>query len=527
MKTVKHDHDLFGMIVRNSFWSTFTGFAAPVITFLFGGLTIRYVGVEAFGLSTAVGSLLGIVGQFSSLGISEAAVPALAAAIGADDRRKVRRLVGIVVGIAVFSSCVTAAAILTFARPIVAWTKTSVPEDTALQYIAITSASIVISALTNAMMIVLRSASRYDLVTKATLPLSVLTGVIGCTLVPMFPSLLTVALIGCCSALLSLPIFFSLARGIVPETARPAFTLAELPSLARYGVWISLSRLVSVMTGGVDDLVIAAGCGVAALTPWTICKKAVGTVHSFLAQHVEHLIPTLGSLREKSRQTFDNVNAAIHWYVVVVAAISYTFVAWAGPALIAAVAGREVAALSDIGLLAVCLNGLAMSMVIIPMISAMAMSDAKPNFVLGLLNNVAVLSAVVILSRTLGAPAVYLAAAAVVPCTIVAVGISSTRLFDPALAWRRIGPVLAPLACGLIGILSTIAVPVAFPLAQKALVGAVAAPAMLVVILVAERSLGINAEAHRQLFRVIRHTIGAVGRIRGVFRNTRPQRAAD
>ncbi|NDC62581.1 MAG: hypothetical protein EBZ59_01015 [Planctomycetia bacterium] len=527
MKTDEHDHDLFRTIFRNSFWSTFTSVASPLITFLFGGLTIRYLGVEASGFSTAVGALSGIIGQVGSLGLSDAVLPALAAAIGAGDRAKVRRLVGVVLSVAVFSSCLTAAAILTFAASIVAWTKTSVPPGIALQYIAISAASTFLSALSNAMVIILRSASRYDLVTKASLPFSLLTGVIGCTVVPLFPSLQTVALIGFCSALLGLPLLFTLARGVVPETARPIFTLAEIPALARYGFWTLLSRLISVMTGGADDLVIAAGCGAAALPPWTISKRAVGTVHAFLAQHVEHLIPTLGSMREKSRQAFDRLAAGMHWYVVVMAAVSYTLVAWAGPAAIAAVAGGEVAALCRISLLAVCLNGLAMSMVIIPIISAMAMSDAKPNFVLGLLNNVAVLSAIVLLSRTLGAPAVYMAGAAVVPCAFVAVGMSSTRLFDPALAWQRIAPVLVPLACGLAGILTTWAAPPAFSFLQRAVVGAMAAPATLFVVLAVERLLGLNAEAHRQLFRVARHALGLVGRMLGLFRPTRPQRAAD
>ncbi|MFM8892500.1 MAG: oligosaccharide flippase family protein [Planctomycetia bacterium] len=343
----------------------------------------------------------------------------------------------------------------------------------------------------------------------------------------MFPSLLTVALLGCCSSLVSLSIFFPLASRIAPETTRPTLALAEVPALVRCGFWITLSRIVSMMTAGVDDLVITSTCGSAALPPWTICKRAVGTVHAFLAQHVEHLIPTLGSLRQNSQHTFDRLNAVMHWYIVLMAAVSYSCLAWAGPMLIATIAGEEVAQMSRFGLLSVCLNGLAMSLIIMPVISAMAVSDTRPNFILGLLNNVAVLSAIVLLARTYGAPAVYVAAVAVVPSTIMAVGISPTRLFDPGLAWTRIAPVLVPLILGLTAIVSTLLFPSTFASMRHAACGAALAPLLLLMTLGVERTLGMNAELHRQFFRMIRHVLETAGLTRGTMKPAQAARGLD
>ena len=75
-----HEPDLLRTIFRNSFWSTFASVASPVLAFLFGGLTIRYVGIEAAGFSMAIGSILGIASRFGTLGIGDAIVPAMAAA---------------------------------------------------------------------------------------------------------------------------------------------------------------------------------------------------------------------------------------------------------------------------------------------------------------------------------------------------------------------------------------------------------------------------------------------------------------
>ena len=505
------NHDLMRTIFRNSFWSTFASIASPILAFLFGGLTIRYVGIEAAGFSMAVGSILGIAGRFGTLGIGDAVLPAMAAAIGAGDSDRVRRLVGTLFMAAILSSCLTAAAIIMFAEPIVAWTRTTVPTSVAITFIMISAVSTVLGSLSGTMTGILSSACRHDLVTKVLLPLSTLSGITGCILVPLFPSLITVALIGFVTGLLTVFIVFAVARRVVPETVRPTLSLVDLPSLARYGFWISLTRMLSAMTGGIDDLMITAACGSAAVPPWSICKKLWLTVHTFLAQHTEHLIPTLGAVREKSRQTFESISDGMHWYVAVVAAAGYTFMAWAGPAIIAAAAGGKVAALCEIPLSSYSALGIFYALNIIPVIFAMALSDAKPGFVISLFANSAQLLAVVALVRTLGVPAAYYAPLFAIPFLIASLGTTSSRLLDPGLVWRRIRPVLVPLGYGLAGVISSLAIPETSTLVERAIVGAVLSPCVLALILLTERHFAVNARFHEQLLRVARHAIGLVG----------------
>jgi len=505
--------DLLRTIFRNSFWSTFASIASPVLVFLFGGLTIRYVGIEAAGFSMAVGSILGIAGRFGTLGIGDAVLPAMAAAIGVGDRDRVRRLVGTLLMAAILSSCLTATALVIFSGPIVAWTRTKVPPGVAIAFITISAVSTVIGSLSGTMTGILSSACRHDLVTKVLLPLSTLSGIAGCILVPLFPSLITVALIGFVTGLITLVTVFALARRVVPETVRPTLSLVELPSLARYGFWISLTRMLSAMTGGIDDLMITAACGSAAVPPWSICKKLWLTVHTFLAQHTEHLIPTLGAIREKSRQTFESISDGMHWYVVVVAAAGYTFMAWAGPAIIAAAAGGKVAALCEIPLSSYSALGMFYSLTIIPVIFAMALSDARPGFVISLLSNSAQLLAVVVLVQAFGVPAAYYSPLFAIPFLIAALGMTSSRRLDPGSVWRRIRPVLVPLCYGLAGVVSSLLTPETCTLMQRALVGLVLSPCVLALILYTERRCGINARFHWQLVRVVRHAIEVVARV--------------
>lgn len=518
--------DLLPTIFRNSFWSALACVAAPVIAFLFGGLTVRYVGIEAAGFSTAVGAMLAIAGQFGSLGIGEAIVPALGAALGAGDRPRVRRLIGLAFLFAIASSCLASIGLVLCTGAVIAWTRTKLPTEAAASFIMITAGTAIVTALTGGLTCILRSASRHDLVTKVTVPLAILRGVVGCVLVPLFPSLRTVAMINAFSALCDLPVMFVLARRIVPETVRPSVSLAELPRLARYGLWTSLTKLVSVMTGGVDDLVITGTCGAAALPPWTICKRLWLTMHTFLAQHVEHLIPTLGGVRETSRQVFESIGAGMHWYVVVVAAAGYTFLSWAGPPVIAAVAGDEVAALCAWPLFSFSLAGVFWSLSVMPVISALAASAASPGFIVALCSNTVQLATVVVLARSQGTPAVYLAPLAVIPIVVATLGTSPARLFEPGLAWRRIRPTLVPLAFGVVGVLSGLAPGEGRTFLERTLGGAAMATAVGVLTLVTEDALGINAQAHGQFVRAMRHGLGIARGFLRSFRVVRQRSAA-
>ena len=90
------DAGLFRAVVRNSVWSTFAVVASPLLQFVFGGLTLRYVGVDATGFSLAVGAVLGIAGRFGTCGIGEASLPAIASALASGDAMRTRRLIGLV-----------------------------------------------------------------------------------------------------------------------------------------------------------------------------------------------------------------------------------------------------------------------------------------------------------------------------------------------------------------------------------------------------------------------------------------------
>jgi O-antigen/teichoic acid export membrane protein len=505
-------------VFRNSVWSTFAVIASPILQFLFGGLTLRYVGVEAAGFSLSVGAVLGIAARFGTFGIGEAALPTIAAALGAHDERRVRGLVGVVLAVFGLSSVATAVAFWTLSGQFVEWAKSPVDSATAATFIAIACVSHVFGQLSLAVSTILRAAKRYDLVTAVTTPLTLVSGVAACSLIPVFPSLMTVAAIGVASASLGLLAGLVAVSRAVPMASRPLLALTELPALARYGFWISLTHAFGSLTGGVDDLVITGTCGAAAVPPWAIGKRLWLTAHTFLAQHTEHLIPTLGSLRQAARDTADVMTMAMHWYVMVVAAAGYTLMASCGDVIVGVVAGGDVEGLCKPAVYAYSLLGIAYALLIIPVIVAMAAGASRPAFIVALLSNTAQIAAVFWLASRYGAPAVYYAPVAALPLLLLATGTTATRIFDAHAAWRRLRPVLVPSIMGLAGIAASMAISnCGFSALQRLAAGGSLAAGVVAATFVTERSLSINPVFHRQLVRVLWHafesTAGSVYRI--------------
>jgi hypothetical protein len=417
--------------------------------------------------------------------------------------------------VAVFglSSVATAVVFWALSGQFVDWAKSPVDATTAATFIAIACVSHVLGQLSLAISTILRAAERYDLVTAVTTPLTLVSGVAACTLVPLYPSLMTVAFLGLASAALGLLAGVAMVSRTVPAVRRPLLGISEVPALARYGFWLLLTHAFGSLTGGVDDLVITGTCGAAAVPPRAIGKRLWLTAHTFLAQHTEHLIPTLGSLRQTSFGAAEGVAMAMHWYVMVLAAAGYTLMASCGDLIVGAVAGGDVAALCEPAILAYSLLGIAYALLIIPVIVAMAEGASRPAFIVALLSNTAQIAAVFWLASRYGAPAVYYAPVAALPLLLLATGTTATKIFDVHAAWRWIQPVLVPSIMGLAGIAASVAIfNAGFSPLQRLAAGGVLAAGVAAATFVTERSLSINSVFHRQLVRVLWHALELTAR---------------
>jgi O-antigen/teichoic acid export membrane protein len=506
-------------VFRNSLWSTFAVIASPVLLFLFGGLTLRYVGVEATGFSLAVGAVLGIAGRFGTFGVGEASLVAIAAALGNGDTLKVRRLVGTLLTVFLVSALLTAFAMVASARPFIAWAKSPVSSDTAYLFIVLSSVAYVLTQVNMAITTILRAASRYDLVTAVTTPLSVLSGTLACVTIPVYPSLTAVAVINLFAGLLTLITSLVVVARAVPASRRPLLGFNELPGLVRYGFWLLLTNVFSTLTGGIDDLVLTGNCGAVAVPPWSIGKRLWLTAHTFLAQHVEHLVPTLGSLRTADGPAFVRVFSGMHWYVVLLAAAGYTFMAWWGELIVAAVAGPSMRPICGPPIFAFSILGLAYAMLIMPVVASLAVGVSRPSFVVAAISNCVQVAALYLLATAAGVPWAYYSPLAAFPMLVAALGTTGGTLFDGRLAFERLKAVATPLGFGLVGVMSSLAFPSEFGVSMRMIVGGCLAVGVLAGTLFVEMSLSINAEAHGHLRRVVFHACDLVSRVIGRVSN--------
>jgi hypothetical protein len=197
---------------------------------------------------------------------------------------------------------------------------------------------------------------------------------------------------------------------------------------------------------------------------------------------------------------------AMHWYVMLLAAIGYTLMASIGDLLVGAVAGDEVAATCRPAIIAFSLLGIAYALLIIPVVMSLAEGASRPAFVVACLSNAAQILAVIALAKAYGAPAVYYAPVAAMPFLLVAVGTTGKRIFDPGAASMRIKPVVIPLAAGFIGVVASRAIASSdFSAWLRLAAGGMLAVGVFAAIITLEKALHLNLDNHRQLQRVLRH----------------------
>ena len=341
-----------------------------------------------------------------------------------------------------------------------------------------------------------------------------MTGVVACTLLPLYPSLLTASLISTVAAGTGLAVTAWLAFCVVPVFGRPLSGFSELPGLIRRGSWLTMSNAFASLTTGIDELLIAGWCGPAALPPWAIAKRLWITTHTFLAQHVEHLVPLLGSLRTAEGARVDRIAAAMHWYVVSLAGVVYSLMAWSGEAIVGLVAGHDVAPACRPAVLSFSLFGLGFALAIVPVTLALAKGVSRPAFEVSVILQVALFVPLCCLAIFTGVPWIYYAPVLGVPILPFTAAAAAARLGDchPTQTWIR--PVMVPLATGGVAIGASYFSP-GFSGGKSVLIGGILAASVLIGTLLIERFLGLNAECHVQLGELVNQGFRQGGQFTG------------
>jgi O-antigen/teichoic acid export membrane protein len=493
-------------VARNTAWSAFAAVASPLLMFLFGGLTIRYVGLEAAGISVVTASIFGVAARLTLLGVSEAFIPRMAAAIAANDQHETKTLFGTVVAFSTAMAAATAILVTGCWFLVVDRSPaTALPKDTGA-FLVVASLTHVVTTVQNVFAGVLRSAQRFDLLSAFTVPISFLTGLCGCLILPAFPRLTTVAAVGFLGAVASLAAAAFLARRTAPDIARPLLAVKTLVPLIRYGAWITLANLLSVLTASVDSLVLAAFCGTAAVAPYNIGKQLFVTGHTMLLQQTEHIGPTLSALGDAQRDTADRIAGGMLWLTALLAAVGYTFIAWAGPVLVDAIAGDAVAHLSRVAIQSYAAYGLVMSLLIVPVTIGMASGFPKLTFLVGLAVGPSLLVGIAMLGYFDGVPAVYLAPMLAIPGLFLLLGTTPHDLCDTGVLSSRLAVIAAPLALAIVAIGTSAMMNLGSNHPARLATAAVIGVGMIPAVLGLEHVLQRNRDLHATAWRLLRAT---------------------
>ncbi len=387
--------------VRNALFSGLGTVLTFVLSFVFAGLTIRYLGESRGGYFMTLQALLGLNFLLLGSGLGTPAVRRLAVLYGQANLPTARAVVGAVVAVNIVTTLPIAILVMAFFSQIFNWTRLDAgyfaEAFSATLFVCI---SFMLGQLSNSWQTVYQSLQRYDLITVTNTVFSLLTGITGIIALQIAPAMTTVALVGLGVAVLRVicdAYFMRKLLGAIPLLAWP---WREIRPMLKFGGWAYLGTVGAFLFTNIDRLILTTFLGSAALPYYVVPQRLYSQVHAALAGQTAFLFPMFSALGETAAHEIARLEDRLRWFIALISAAVYTGLGLTGTLVLAKLVNPDFAARATVPLVLVCVQGFLNAQNIYPYFSSWAIGKGAPNAVAQIANGVLVsISAIILIPR--------------------------------------------------------------------------------------------------------------------------------
>ena len=389
--------------VRYSTFTTLGSLANAVIGLLFAGLAIRFLGDQRAGFLMLIQSIVSISATTGGLGLGMAAIRRVAGFEGQGKLSEVRTCLGVVLCVNLFVGLIVAA-LLPFAFPwIFQWSRTNVVFRADAFYACVLLAlTFLVQQISSAYAIVFPGMRRYDLVAALSIVSGLLSGGGGLLVLSINPTMTALAALLLTSSILILAISILLASRLMQATIIPTWNLSELRSMLRFGGWVYLGQVFSLLGGNLDKVLLTNFLGSAVLPYYVIGQRAVSQVHTLLTSQSQYLFPMLAAKGDQMSSAVERVEDRLRWFVGFISATIYGGLAIMAYPLLAKLVGDGFARQALILFVLACVQGFLVAQAIVPYFVSLGEGRAAPNTVLTVVNSALVFATMLLLIPRLG-----------------------------------------------------------------------------------------------------------------------------
>jgi O-antigen/teichoic acid export membrane protein len=398
MKNTSIASPLLHRTVRNSLFITSGTAVTFVLAFVFGGLTIRFLGNARAGYFLTLQAVLALNVLIGGFGIGTPAIRRVAELHAAEEWHTAREIVGSVLLMNGIISFVIGAAIIGIFPHVFRWSRLdSVYQADAFVATCLVATTFLFGQLSGAFSISYEALQRYDISTSIASVHGLLSGLVGITVLIIKP---TMSAIACVGLVLSSIRFFADSMFVARILRRfpwPTWCWREIKPMLGFGGWSYLGSLGGFLYTNVDRIVLTSFLGSGAMPYYTIPQTLFTQVHSTLANQARFLFPLVAGFGKYAATQITQIEDRMRWFVALLSGFIYTGIAISGPAILAVLVNPEFAHLSKIPLLLACLQGFFNAQNIVPYYTSWGIGKGAPNTIAQIVNGIIVISTAIVL----------------------------------------------------------------------------------------------------------------------------------
>jgi len=372
---------LLSKAVNNSTWTAIGSLLTAVLSFLFAGLTIRWLGEAEAGFAIAVGTIVGINSSFSGLGLGTAATRLISSAYEEKDTQAIQKIAGVCFSTALVFGLLGFCLFAFGSSWIIQWSQYKGDILTGKLYCIMLGIVFFFQQIMNYFNIFLTSLQRYDWQTKLNTTFLLANGILGITLLKVFSNILTLGIIQLILSFLNCLLIGIVVFRLLGFATYPQWNYSMFKKLWSFGKWIYLTQMTAIVMNGIDKIFLTSVFGSSSLPFYTFSQRIYLTVHTMLGGQASYIFPLLSAQGENLATVAEQVEERMRWIMGLISSFIYSGLIIAGPSILTIMVNASFSNQASFQLFIFCWVGYIHANGIVQFFIGLSKGDAKDNWI--------------------------------------------------------------------------------------------------------------------------------------------------
>jgi O-antigen/teichoic acid export membrane protein len=351
-----------------------------VISLVFAGLTIRYLGLPRAGFLLALQALLGLNGVVGDFGLSTPLNRRLARFIFRRRFQYARWILGTIIVTGSVSSIVFGVLLVVTFPWVFNYSKLDLLFYADAWWATVLGAvQFILQQPSNALRTAYTSCQRYDLYHGTSIVINLGSTLLRLGALLLFPTMTAITAAGLGATTATILFDMVLLKRLLHGIPYPALIWREVRQAIGFGAWNYATKLGQFFYGSADRIILTAYLGASALPYYALPQRFVDHIHGLLTGQLHYLFPYFSALGKEASKIIQQVEDRARWILALVAVILYGGLALFGQPVLTILIGSEFAAQASVPLQLACIQGVFMAQVIFNYYATWSQNEAKVN----------------------------------------------------------------------------------------------------------------------------------------------------